>query len=82
MLHTINSVMKHKTAFINLAKELSNASKACKIIGVSHDTFYRYFELADEGGVDSLINYNFKNHTDDAAEHAIVNYAINFPAHS
>ncbi|EQX49850.1 hypothetical protein G931_04562, partial [Escherichia coli UMEA 3176-1] len=25
-------------------------------MGVSRDTFYRYRELADEGGVDALIN--------------------------
>ncbi|MBF8877636.1 transposase [Escherichia coli] len=41
---------------LNLAEELSNVSKACKIMGVSRDTFYRYRELADEGGVDALIN--------------------------
>ncbi|CDG48140.1 IS481 family transposase [Serratia symbiotica] len=86
MLHTTNPVIKHKTGLLNLAEELSNVSKACKIMGVSRDTFYRYRELADEGGVDSLINRsrrapNLKNCTDDATEHAVVNYAIDFPAH-
>lgn len=56
MLHTTNPVIKHKTGLLNLAEELSNVSKACKIMGVSRDTFYRYRELADEGGVDALIN--------------------------
>ncbi|BEC63383.1 DNA-binding protein [Escherichia coli] len=51
MLHTTNPVIKHKTGLLNLAEELSNVSKACKIMGVSRDTFYRYRELADEGGV-------------------------------
>lgn len=42
MLHTANPVIKHKAGLLNLAEELSNVSKACKIMGVSRDTFYRY----------------------------------------
>ncbi len=56
MLHTTNPVIKHKAGLLNLAEALSNVSKSCKIMGVSRDTFYRYRELADEGGVDALIN--------------------------
>ncbi len=86
MLHTTNPVIKHKAGLLNLAEELSNVSKACKIMGVSRDTFYRYRELADEGGVDALINRsrrvpNLKNRTDDATEQAVIDYAIAFPAH-
>ncbi|WP_250187080.1 helix-turn-helix domain-containing protein, partial [Escherichia coli] len=50
MLHTANPVIKHKAGLLNLAEELSNVSKACKIMGVSRDTFYRYRELVAEGG--------------------------------
>lgn len=44
-------------------------------MGVSRDMFYRYRELADEGGVDALINRNrrapnLKNRTDDATQKA------------
>lgn len=86
MLHTTNPVIKHKAGLLNLAEELSNVSKACKIMGVSRDTFYRYRELADEGGVNALINRsrrtpNLKNRTDVATEQAVVDYAIAFPAH-
>jgi transposase len=86
MLHTNNPVIRHKTGLLNLAEELSNVSKACKIMGVSRDTFYRYRELTDEGGVDALINRsrrapNIKNRTDDVTEQAVVDYAIAFPAH-
>ncbi|CAY76408.1 Uncharacterized protein ylbG (plasmid) [Erwinia pyrifoliae DSM 12163] len=81
MLHTNNPVIKHKTGLLNLAEKLSNVSKACKIMGVSRDPFYRYRELVDEGGVDALINRsrrapNIKNRTDDATEQAVVDYAI------
>lgn len=86
MLHTTNPVIKHKAGLLNLAEELSNVSKACKIMGVSRDTFHRYRELADEGGVDALINRsrrapNLKNRIDDATERAVVDYAVEFPAH-
>lgn len=77
MLHTTNPVIKHKAGLLNLAEELINVSKACKIMGVSRDTFYRYRELANEGGVDALINRsrrapNLKNRTDEATEQAVV----------
>lgn len=52
MLHITNFVIKHKTSLLNLAEELSNVSKACKIIGVSRNMFYCYRKLADEGIVD------------------------------
>lgn len=86
MHHTNNPVIKHKAGLLNLAEELSNVSKACKIMGVSRDTFYRYRELVDEGGVDALINRsrrapNLKNRTDDTTENAVVDYAVAFPAH-
>lgn len=86
MLHTANPVIKHKAGLLNLAEELSNVSKACKIMGVSRETFYRYRELAAEGGVDVQINRsrrapNLKNRTDEATEQAVVDYTVAFPTH-
>lgn len=51
MYHTTNPIIKHKVGLLNLAEELNNVSQACKIMGVSRDTFYRYKELVDEGGL-------------------------------
>ena len=53
MLHTNNPIIKHKAGLLNLAEELGNVSKACKVMGVSRDTFYRYQELVDDGGIDA-----------------------------
>lgn len=86
MLHTNNPIIKHKAGLLNLAEELGNVSKACKVMGVSRDTFYRYQELVDDGGIDALIDKsrrtpNLKNRVDDATEQAVTDYAIEYPAH-
>ena len=86
MLHTNNPIIKHKAGLLNLAEELGNVSKACKVMGVSRDTFYRYQELVQDGGIDALIEKtrrtpNLKNRVDDATEQSVIKYAIDFPAH-
>ncbi|EGQ9837253.1 IS481-like element ISVvu4 family transposase, partial [Vibrio cholerae] len=86
MLHTNNPIIKHKAGLLNLAEELGNVSRACKVMGVSRDTFYRYQELVETGGIDALINRsrrapNLKNRVDSETEQAVIKYAIDFPAH-
>lgn len=86
MIYSNNSIIKHKVGLLNLAEELGNVSKACKVMGVSRDTFYRYRELVDEGGLDALIDKNrrvpnLKNRVDEHTEKAVVEYAIEYPAH-
>lgn len=86
MLQTNNPIIKHKAGLLNLAEELGNVSKACKIMGFSRDTFYRYQELVQDGGVDSLISRskrtpNLKNRVDETIERAVLEYALEQPAH-
>jgi ACT domain-containing protein len=54
MLHSNERVIKHKVGLLNLAEELGNVSKACQMMGLSRDTFYRYKAALDEGGVNAL----------------------------
>jgi transposase InsO family protein len=86
MLHGNKSIIKHKVGLLNLAEELGNVSHACRLMGLSRDTFYRYKAAVDEGGVDALINKdrrqpNLKNRVDEQTEAAVVEYAIEEPAH-
>ena len=41
MLQSTNKVIKNKVGLLNLAQELGNVSRACKMMGFSRDTFYR-----------------------------------------
>ena len=55
-------------------------------MGVSRDTFYRYQEAVQQGGVDALMTENrrkpnIKNRIDPVIEAAVVEYAIEFPAY-
>lgn len=86
MIHTNDRIVKHKVGLLNLADELGNISKACKMMGVSRDTFYRYKDAVDEGGVESLFDQNRrvpnrKNRVDPNIEQAVSEYAIEQPAH-
>ena len=80
------NAIKHKTTLLNLAAELGNVSKACKLMGFSRDTFYRYQKAVAEGGVEALFDANrkkpnLKNRVDEATENAVTAFAIEFPAY-
>lgn len=86
MIHTNERIIKNKVGLINLAEELQNISKACKVMGLSRETFYRYKRAVDEGGVESLMDKsrrkpNLLNRVDDLTEKAVLGHAIDFPAH-
>lgn len=85
MYQSTQKIIKNKVGLLNLAEELSNVSRACKIMGFSRDTFYRYKTAVEEGGIESLFDKsrrqpNLKNRTDEATENAIVAYAVECPA--
>ena len=80
------NVIKHKAGLLNLAAELGNISKACKMMGFSPDTFYRYQAARDAGGVEALFEVsrrkpNLKNRVEEAIEVAVTAFAIDFPAY-
>jgi transposase InsO family protein len=86
MLYANDKIAKHKADLLNLADELGNISKACKMMGVSRDTFYRYKEAVNDGGVEALLDQNrrvpnVKNRVDPTIEAAVIGYAIDERAH-
>jgi len=85
MINSNERIIKHKIGLLNLAEELGNVSQACKMMGLSRDTFYRYKEAVDEGGVQALLDKprrkpNPKNRVDEVTEEAVLKHAIDYPA--
>ncbi len=80
------NIIRHKAGLLNLAAGLGNISKACRVMGVSRDTFYRYQAAQDAGGIEALFDVsrrkpNFRNRVDEATEEAVVQCAVEYPAH-
>lgn len=86
MSSVTQGVIKHKVGLLNLAAELGNVSRACKVMGFSRDTFYRYKSAVDAGGVEALIEANRKkpnpkNRVDQATEDAVLAFSLEQPAY-
>jgi hypothetical protein len=79
------SIIKHKVGLLNLAEELHNDSQACRVMGVSRDTFYRVKEAKESGGLEALLHKdrrrpNLKNRVDEAVEQSVLAFALESPA--